>query len=257
MGQPCHRQACPRPSPGERPTARPPRWGDTAPVTGAKGHCRATCSRPTMHDIGSDAARTEASSPQRRGRPNAEQDRTIAAIAVGDQTRRAATDAAGSRRESIHPASGRSSPSTHRDRTVPGPRSQRRVAGDQRQEGRHHHGKPTRRSSVPSSPSSASSQSSAAATAGPRSRPVATPSRDSARPRTSRWPTTPTASSSTAVRPRKPPTILALLKDTWGWPVNQGDLNAKDPLVNTGTEYMYQMATIAHHTLDGSSSVVP
>jgi hypothetical protein len=49
--------------------------------------------------------------------------------------------------------------------------------------------------------------------------------------------------------------ILALLKDTWGWPVNQGDLNSKDPLVNTGTEYMYQMATIAHHTLTGSSSV--
>ncbi len=44
--------------------------------------------------------------------------------------------------------------------------------------------------------------------------------------------------------------IMALLKDTWGWPVNQGDLNPNDPLVNTGTEYMYQMATIAHHTLD-------
>ncbi len=45
--------------------------------------------------------------------------------------------------------------------------------------------------------------------------------------------------------------ILALLKDTWNWPVTQGDLNPNDPLVNTGTEYMYQMATIAHHTLDG------
>jgi hypothetical protein len=49
--------------------------------------------------------------------------------------------------------------------------------------------------------------------------------------------------------------ILALLKDTWKWPVNQGDLNPKDPLVNTGTEYMYQMATIAHHTLSGTTSV--
>jgi hypothetical protein len=49
--------------------------------------------------------------------------------------------------------------------------------------------------------------------------------------------------------------ILALLKDTWKWPVNQGDLNPNDPLVNTGTEYMYQMATIAHHTLDGTTSV--
>ena len=49
--------------------------------------------------------------------------------------------------------------------------------------------------------------------------------------------------------------ILALLKDTWRWPVAQGDLNPKDPLVNTGTEYMYQMATIAYHTLHGESAV--
>lgn len=49
--------------------------------------------------------------------------------------------------------------------------------------------------------------------------------------------------------------ILALLKDTWGWPVSQGDLNPNDPLVNTGTEYMYQMATIAYHTLTGTTSV--
>jgi hypothetical protein len=49
--------------------------------------------------------------------------------------------------------------------------------------------------------------------------------------------------------------IMALLKDTWGWPVSQGDLNPNDPLVNTGTEYMYQMATIAHHTLDGTTTV--
>ena len=37
--------------------------------------------------------------------------------------------------------------------------------------------------------------------------------------------------------------------------MQQGDLNPNDPLVNTGTEYMYQMATIAHHTLDGATSV--
>ncbi len=49
--------------------------------------------------------------------------------------------------------------------------------------------------------------------------------------------------------------ILSLLKDTWHWPVAQGDLNPNDPLVNTGTEYMYQMATIAHHTLTGTTSV--
>ena len=49
--------------------------------------------------------------------------------------------------------------------------------------------------------------------------------------------------------------ILSLLKDTWKWPINQGDLNPKDPLVNTGTEYMYQMATIAEHTLTGTTEV--
>lgn len=49
--------------------------------------------------------------------------------------------------------------------------------------------------------------------------------------------------------------ILALLKDTWKWPVNQADLNPNDPVVNTGTEYMYQMATIATHTLNGTTQV--
>lgn len=49
--------------------------------------------------------------------------------------------------------------------------------------------------------------------------------------------------------------ILALLEETWNWPVNRGDLNPNDPVVNTGTEYMYQMATIAYHTLHGESSV--
>jgi len=49
--------------------------------------------------------------------------------------------------------------------------------------------------------------------------------------------------------------IVSLLEDTWNWPIIQGDLNPKDPLVNTGTEYMYQMATIAYHTLNGESAV--
>jgi hypothetical protein len=49
--------------------------------------------------------------------------------------------------------------------------------------------------------------------------------------------------------------ILALLEDTWKWPVNQGDLDPNDPLVDTGTEYMYQMATIAYHTLHGQQNV--
>ena len=48
--------------------------------------------------------------------------------------------------------------------------------------------------------------------------------------------------------------ILSLLKDTWKWPVNQGDLNPNDPVVNTGTEYMYKMPTIAYYTLNGASA---
>jgi hypothetical protein len=50
--------------------------------------------------------------------------------------------------------------------------------------------------------------------------------------------------------------ILALLTEDWNWPVNDGDLDPNDPVVNTATEYMYQMATIAHHTLDGTQTVV-
>jgi hypothetical protein len=50
--------------------------------------------------------------------------------------------------------------------------------------------------------------------------------------------------------------IMSLLKDDWGYPVNQADLNPNDPIVNTATEYMYQMATITHHTLAGTQTVV-
>ena len=50
--------------------------------------------------------------------------------------------------------------------------------------------------------------------------------------------------------------IRALLGDEWGWPINDGELNPDDPVVNTATEYMYQMATIAHHTLTGTQTVV-
>ena len=50
--------------------------------------------------------------------------------------------------------------------------------------------------------------------------------------------------------------ILTLLEDEWGYPVNYGDLDASDPLVNTGTEYMYQMAVIGYHILNGTQTVV-
>ena len=50
--------------------------------------------------------------------------------------------------------------------------------------------------------------------------------------------------------------ILTLLEDDWDFPVVESDLDANDPLVNTATEYMYQMATISHHVLDGVQTVV-
>jgi hypothetical protein len=50
--------------------------------------------------------------------------------------------------------------------------------------------------------------------------------------------------------------IMAMLTDEWGYPVVQGELDPADPTVNTATEYMYQMAVIAYHTLHGSTTVV-
>ena len=50
--------------------------------------------------------------------------------------------------------------------------------------------------------------------------------------------------------------IMTLLTDDWKYPVVESDLNPDDPLVNTGTEYMYQMATINYHTLNGTQTVV-
>ena len=50
--------------------------------------------------------------------------------------------------------------------------------------------------------------------------------------------------------------IMSLLVNDWGYAVDQGELNPNDPLVNTASEYMYQMATISYHTLHGSTTVV-
>lgn len=50
--------------------------------------------------------------------------------------------------------------------------------------------------------------------------------------------------------------IMSLLTDDWAYPVNPGELDPNDPLVNTASEYMYQMATIAYHTLHGTQTVV-
>ncbi len=50
--------------------------------------------------------------------------------------------------------------------------------------------------------------------------------------------------------------IMSLLTNDWGFAVNQADFNPNDPLVNTASEYMYQMATISTHTLNGTQTVV-
>ena len=49
--------------------------------------------------------------------------------------------------------------------------------------------------------------------------------------------------------------IMELLTVAWDYPVVQSDLNPDDPLVNTASEYMFQMATITYHTLHGTQTV--
>ena len=50
--------------------------------------------------------------------------------------------------------------------------------------------------------------------------------------------------------------IMALLTEEWGYPVASWELDPNDPVVDTGSEYMYQMATVAYHTLHGTQTVV-
>jgi hypothetical protein len=49
--------------------------------------------------------------------------------------------------------------------------------------------------------------------------------------------------------------IMTLLTDDWNYPVVESDLDPNDPLVNTASEYMFQMATIAFHVLHGTQTV--
>ena len=49
--------------------------------------------------------------------------------------------------------------------------------------------------------------------------------------------------------------IMTMLTEEWKYPVVEADLDPDDPLVNTGTEYMYQMATISYHVLHGTQEV--
>ena len=50
--------------------------------------------------------------------------------------------------------------------------------------------------------------------------------------------------------------IMGMLTNDWGYPVVASDLSPNDPVVNTGSEYMFQMATVAFHTLHGTQTVV-
>ena len=50
--------------------------------------------------------------------------------------------------------------------------------------------------------------------------------------------------------------IMSLLVDDWKYPVVKSDLDPNNPVVNTASEFMYQMATINFHTLHGTQTVV-
>jgi len=50
--------------------------------------------------------------------------------------------------------------------------------------------------------------------------------------------------------------IMTLLVEDWGYPVNMSDLDPNDPLVNTASEYMFQMATIGFHVIHGAQTVI-
>ncbi len=52
--------------------------------------------------------------------------------------------------------------------------------------------------------------------------------------------------------------IMSLLEDEWDFPVTmgRGGLDANDPVVDSQSEYMFQMATIVYHVLNGEQTVV-
>ena len=50
--------------------------------------------------------------------------------------------------------------------------------------------------------------------------------------------------------------ILTMLTDEWGYPVVESDLDPDDPLVNSATEYMYQMAVVGYHVMNDTQTVV-
>ena len=50
--------------------------------------------------------------------------------------------------------------------------------------------------------------------------------------------------------------IMSLLTDEWKYPVSSAELDPNDPLVNTASEYMFQMAAVTYHTLNGTQTVI-
>ncbi len=50
--------------------------------------------------------------------------------------------------------------------------------------------------------------------------------------------------------------IMTMLTDEWGYPVLNNELDPDDPVVNTASEYMFQMATIVYHVRNGTQTVV-
>lgn len=49
--------------------------------------------------------------------------------------------------------------------------------------------------------------------------------------------------------------IMSLLKDEWKYPVDDGNFDPSDPIINTRDELMYQYATITYHVLHGTVAV--
>ncbi len=49
--------------------------------------------------------------------------------------------------------------------------------------------------------------------------------------------------------------IMTQLTEDWGYPVVESDFDPDDPLVNTASEYMFQMATVGYHVLHGTQTV--
>ena len=50
--------------------------------------------------------------------------------------------------------------------------------------------------------------------------------------------------------------IMDLLVNDWGYAVVDSELDPNDPVVNSASEYMFQMATVTYHTLHGTQNVV-